>query len=86
MKDATRLDKLVANLGYGSRREVALLARAGRIRLAGAALPDPDRKLTPAEAAALTIDGEPLDLHAPTICAANLELHPVLVERIRAAG
>lgn len=61
MSDATRLDKLVAGLGYGSRREVQALARAGRIRLAGAALTQADRKLTPAEAAALTIDGAPLD-------------------------
>ena len=61
MTDAVRLDKLVANLGYGSRREVQALARAGRIRLAGEALREADRKLTPTEAAALTIDGEPLD-------------------------
>ena len=31
-------------------------------------------------------DGAPFDLHHPTICAASLELHPLLVERIRAAG
>ncbi|TXM82701.1 16S rRNA pseudouridine(516) synthase, partial [Methylobacterium sp. WL122] len=33
-----RLDKLLANLGYGSRREIAGLARAGRIVLDGASL------------------------------------------------
>jgi myo-inositol-1(or 4)-monophosphatase len=32
------------------------------------------------------VDGGALDLNAPTICAANLELHPVLVERLKAAG
>ena len=31
-------------------------------------------------------DGTPLDLHHPTILAANLELHPLLAERIVAAG
>ena len=31
-------------------------------------------------------DGTPLDLHQPTILAANLELHPLLVDRIVAAG
>ncbi len=32
------------------------------------------------------VDGAPLDLHHPTILAANLELHPLLTERIVAAG
>ena len=32
------------------------------------------------------VDGQPLDLHHPTILAANLELHPLLAERIVAAG
>ena len=32
------------------------------------------------------VDGGPLDLHHPTICAASLELHPLIVERIKAAG
>ena len=31
-------------------------------------------------------DGGPLDLHTPTICAANLELHPLIAGCIRAAG
>ena len=34
----------------------------------------------------MEVDGGQLDLHHPTVCAANLELHPLLVERIRAAG
>ena len=32
------------------------------------------------------VDGTSLDLHHPTILAANLELHPLLVDRIVAAG
>ena len=61
MSAAVRLDKLVANLGYGSRRDVQALARAGRIRLGDAAVTEADRKLSPAEAAALMIDGAPID-------------------------
>ena len=61
MSAGTRLDKLVANLGYGSRREVQALAQARRIRLGEAPITDADRKLTPIEAATLTIDGLPLD-------------------------
>ncbi|MDF2600976.1 MAG: rRNA pseudouridine synthase [Methylobacterium brachiatum] len=33
---SVRLDKLLANLGYGSRREIQGLARAGAILLDGA--------------------------------------------------
>ena len=32
------------------------------------------------------VDGQPLVLHQPTMLAANLELHPLLAERIAAAG
>ncbi len=32
------------------------------------------------------VDGGAFDLHHPSICAASLELHPLLAERIRAAG
>ena len=32
------------------------------------------------------VDGGPFDLHHPTVCAANQELHPLLAERVRAAG
>ena len=56
-----RLDKLVANLGYGSRRDVQALARAGRIRLGDAPVTAADRRLTSAEAATLVIDGAPID-------------------------
>ncbi len=61
MSAGARLDKLVANLGYGSRRDVQALVRAGRVRLGDAPVTDADRKLAPAEAAALTIDGAPID-------------------------
>jgi 16S rRNA pseudouridine516 synthase len=56
-----RLDKLVANLGYGSRKDVQAMVRAGRIRLSDAPVAAADRKLSPLDAAALTIDGDPID-------------------------
>jgi 16S rRNA pseudouridine516 synthase len=56
-----RLDKLVANLGYGSRKDVQAMVRAGRIRLGAAPVAEADRKLSPQEAGSLLIDGEPID-------------------------
>ncbi len=63
-KPATmRLDRLLANLGYGSRREVQALASQGYILLDGAPLRDLDERapLTEEYAARLNIDGEALD-------------------------
>jgi len=63
-KTATlRLDRLLANLGYGSRREMQALARGGRITLDGEALYDIDERvpLTSEFAARVAIDGEALD-------------------------
>lgn len=58
-----RLDKLLANLGYGSRREVQALARAGRVRLDGAVVEAAERRvaLTADLAARLTVSGKPID-------------------------
>ncbi len=60
---AVRLDKLLANLGYGSRREIQGLARAGLVLLDGAPLRDAGGRIAldadlPAR---MTIDEEPLD-------------------------
>ncbi|MCJ2089643.1 rRNA pseudouridine synthase [Methylobacterium sp. E-005] len=73
---AVRLDKLLANLGYGSRREIQGLARAGAIRLDGADLDDAGVRiaLDPDLPARLTIDGEALD-PLPGLC---LMLHKPL--------
>lgn len=66
-----KLLKLIANLGYGSRKQVALLFREGRIRTSdGRALTEADA-VDPAQ---VLIDGEPMDpppgllvmLHKPT--------------------
>ncbi|MFT4098400.1 MAG: 16S rRNA pseudouridine(516) synthase [Rhodoblastus sp.] len=58
-----RLDRLLANMGYGSRREMQALARNGRIALDGEALRDIEQRVsaTPEFAARLTLDGEALD-------------------------
>ncbi len=64
---AVRLDKLLANLGYGSRREIAQMVKAKRVALRGAALSKADEKvaLEDALSGALTFDGERLDPPAP---------------------
>ncbi len=63
MSGTTRLDRLIANLGYGSRNEVQALARNGRILLDGIEVDDAGDRiaLTQDLPARLTIDGEPLD-------------------------
>ncbi|MEF2551740.1 16S rRNA pseudouridine(516) synthase [Aurantimonas sp. A2-1-M11] len=59
----SRLDRLLANLGYASRREIQLLARNGRIRLDGAPFLQADTRiaLTHDLEARLVVDGEALD-------------------------
>lgn len=58
-----RLDKLLANLGYGSRREVQALARVGAVLLDGSPVGDASARiaLDPDFPARMTIDGDPLD-------------------------
>lgn len=53
-----RLDQLLANLGYCSRREVRAWLKAGRVSVAGRVADDPGVKPAPA---AVRVDGEPLD-------------------------
>lgn len=53
-----RLDQVLANLGYGSRREVRDLIAAGRVTVRGAPAEEAGEKISPAE---VQIDGEPLD-------------------------
>jgi 16S rRNA pseudouridine516 synthase len=60
---ALRLDRLLSNLGYGSRREVQNLIEAGYVTLDGEAVIDSDEKiaLTPDLAMRMLVEGEPLD-------------------------
>ncbi len=58
-----RLDRLLGNLGYGSRREIAEAVWAGRVLLDGVRVPAADGKVALAAdlPGRLTIDGAPLD-------------------------
>jgi 16S rRNA pseudouridine516 synthase len=58
-----RLDRLLANLGYGSRREVQQLIWAGLVTLDGDIVDDSDERIavTPDLPARMIVDGEPLD-------------------------
>ena len=63
MTATMRLDRLLANLGYGSRKEVQGLVRDGAVVLDGAPLTKTDLKLalTPDLSQRMTVDGRPLD-------------------------
>ena len=58
-----RLDRLLANLGYGSRREVQQLVLAGLVKLDGAVLADADQRLpiTADLSTRMTVQGKSLD-------------------------
>jgi 16S rRNA pseudouridine516 synthase len=66
-----RLDQLLANLGYCSRREARDWVRIGRVTVAGKVVDDFGKKVTAAD---VRVDGEPLDhpdgllllVHKPT--------------------
>jgi 16S rRNA pseudouridine516 synthase len=63
MSATFRLDRLLANMGYGSRREVQQLVRAGAVVLDGQEIEDADMRLavTADLPERLRIDGAPLD-------------------------
>lgn len=62
-----RLDRLLANLGYGSRREVVALVRDGRVVLDGAVVKDSGARVpvTPDLPGRMTVSGAPVDPPAP---------------------
>jgi 16S rRNA pseudouridine516 synthase len=63
MSATFRLDRLLANMGYGSRREVQGLVRAGQVLLDGAPVKDADLRLpvTPELADRMRVAGARLD-------------------------
>jgi 16S rRNA pseudouridine516 synthase len=72
-----RLDRLLANMGYGSRREIEQMVDAGWIKLDGAVLGVSDQRI-PVEASLserMTVRGKPLD---PPPGLATLMLHKPL--------
>ena len=62
-----RLDRLLANLGYGSRREVADLVRHKQVELDGVVLKDAGARIavTPDLPERMTVVGRPVDPPAP---------------------
>ena len=55
-----RLDKVLARLGLGSRKEVARLVRQGKVRVLGQVVKDPGFRVP--EGAALEVEGRPLEV------------------------
>ena len=66
---AMRLDRLLANLGYGSRREVQSLVDAGEVRLDGTVLNDAGQRLaiTADLSQRMSVNGRPLDPPPPLV-------------------
>lgn len=62
-----RLDRLLSNLGYASRKEIAAACRAGRVMLDGVAIKDAAQavSLDAVRAGALQFDGAAIDPPAP---------------------
>jgi 16S rRNA pseudouridine516 synthase len=58
-----RLDRLLANLGYGSRQEAQQLVRAGLVRLDGEVIEDSDQRIpvTRDLSGRMQVQGKPLD-------------------------
>lgn len=61
MSKAPRLDRMLANLGYGSRAEVQSMVYRGLITRHGVAYDAPEQHVPLAEAADILIDGLPID-------------------------
>jgi len=61
--ETMRLDRLLANLGYGSRREMQALAKNGRITMDGEPVRDAEKRIVLARDLPehLHIDGKPID-------------------------
>lgn len=62
-KSTSRIDRLLSSMGYGSRREVALMAKAGYITLDAAAVHDVSERIlvTTDLQMRMKINGQPLD-------------------------
>ena len=89
MSSTARLDRLLANLGYGSRTEVQRLVDAGRVLLDGAPVDDASARIavTADLPSRMRIDDEPLDpvpgmalmLHKPIgVTCSHKEIGPLV--------
>lgn len=54
-----RLDKILANMGYGTRKEVKQLIRSGNVCVDGKSVKNPDTKLDP-DLSGITVFGKPI--------------------------
>ncbi|MBS0411946.1 MAG: pseudouridine synthase [Proteobacteria bacterium] len=90
-----RVDRLLANMGYGSRRDIHALARLGAITLDGAELTDADQRIavTADLPARMRVDGQALDpppglilmLHKPLgVTCSHKEAGPLVYELLPA--
>jgi len=71
-----RLDRLLANLGYGARKQVQQMVHDGLVVLDGERIEDADRRISvaPDLPARMTVDGEPLDPPFPLTLMLNKPL------------
>lgn len=60
-KSTIRPERLLANLGYGTRKEAARLIRGGAVLLRGQPLTDPSKPIPRPAPEEMTVEGEPLD-------------------------
>lgn len=95
MSATFRLDRLLSNLGYGSRREVQGLVRAGLVTLDGSPVADADMRLplTPDLARRMRVNGARLDpppgmalmLHKPVgVTCSHKEAGPLVYDLLPA--
>jgi 16S rRNA pseudouridine516 synthase len=95
MSTTFRLDRLLANMGYGSRREIQALVRAGQVMLDGQPVKDADMRLPvgPELAERMSVGGARLDpppgmalmLHKPTgVTCSHKESGPLVYDLLPA--
>jgi len=86
-----RLDKILANMGYGTRKEVKLLVRTGVVKIDGEVVKKSDIKVKP-DAAIITVNDKQvvykefiyLMLNKPQgyISATNDKMHPTVIDLV----
>lgn len=65
VKSKIRLERLLSNLGYGSRKEVAAAVKAGAFAVDGVVFTDPSAQVDVSQMSKATFDGEVLDPVSP---------------------
>ena len=65
MSKKIRLERLLANLGYGSRKDVSRAIKDGALLIKGEPVFDSSLPMDPADLSAATFDGEPVDPVSP---------------------